>query len=87
MRNQSILQHITELAQKEQVSKHICILQERLNFALKDRERILKENPNLTEVERWSIDHELAIKKRDLDNAVEYFRIWRRDHSANLNQS
>jgi hypothetical protein len=50
---------------------HIKILEERFIYAVRRRERLLEENPHLTDAELWAVDLDLHIKKVDLEAAVE----------------
>jgi hypothetical protein len=79
--NPELTHHHSQQQEEELLrrDKHISILQERLRFAIQNRERLLQQNPDLTDIQLWHIDHDISIKKRDLENAVEYLRMWRRD--------
>ena len=60
---------------------HIRILQDRLHYAIKRRDTLLENNPDLRNTDLYFIDSDIAEKKRDLESALDSQRRERR--SAN----
>lgn len=54
--------------------KHIAILEERLLYIVKKREQMLAQDPN---ADIWEIDRDIANKRKDLENALDYLRMQR----------
>jgi|SRR5215212_3528965 len=70
-----------ELAEEHYNDEHIRILQDRLHYAIKRREALLEKNPDLVNTDLYFIDSDIAEKKRDLENALDFQRRERRgDH-------
>ena len=66
--------------------KHIIVLEERLLYAVKRREMMLEQTPDLTLADLWPVDKDIAEKKRDLENALDLLRKQRRNNIAHSNQ-
>jgi hypothetical protein len=51
---------------------HIRILEARFLYAAKHREQVIEQNPYLNSQDLWLIDMDLEMKKRELDDAIDF---------------